>query len=98
MALASRLGGPEIDSERAEGTRARRLRSTVEDLGPPGDLKIGETGSDNRRPQLCLQQSTGNSAGPELDLFLRPLGNLPADENVGDLKSPARAQHTEHLA
>jgi hypothetical protein len=89
VAHPSRLGGPEIDSDRAERTRARRLRRTVEDVRLPGDLKIGETSSEDRRLQLCLQQSTGNSAGPEVDLLLRPLGNLPADEDVGDLKSPA---------
>jgi len=71
---SSRLGCPEIDSDRAKRARAGCLRSAVEDLGLPGDLEIGETGSDDRRLQLCFQQSAGNSAGPEVDLLFAASG------------------------
>ena len=35
---------------------------------------------------LCVQQSTGNSAGPEVDIVLRVLGNLLLDDDVANLE------------
>ena len=45
----SGLARPEVDTHSAKLTRARGLRSAVEDFGLPGDLKVGETDSDDRR-------------------------------------------------
>lgn len=96
--LPSGPGCPEIDSDGAKRTRARRLRGAVEDLGLPGDFKISKASSDDRRLKLCFEQSAGNSARPEVDLSLRPFGNRARDKDVGDLKTPTRPQHAEHLA
>ena len=86
---ALRFARPKINADGAKRTRARRLRSAVEDFGLPGDFKLGETGGDDRRFELCFQQSTGNSTGPKVYLLFRPLRHFPVDQDVADLKPPA---------
>jgi hypothetical protein len=76
---------PEVDTDSAKRASARRLWGAVEDLGLPGDLKTDETGSDDRRFELCFQQGTGYSAGPEIDFSFRRLWNFPAYQNVCNL-------------
>ena len=56
--------------------------------GLPGDFKSGETSGDDRRLELCLQQSAGNSTGPEVYLLLGVLRYSPVDQDVPDLKPP----------
>ena len=81
----SALGRAEVDTDGAKLTRARRLWGAVEDRGLPGDLKIGETGSDDRRFELCFQQSTGDSTGPKVDLSFRFLRHFPVYQDVANL-------------
>ena len=50
--------------------------------------KLRKTGSDDRRFELCFQQSTGNSTGPKVNLLLGPLRHFPVDQDVSDLKPP----------
>ncbi len=38
---------------------------------------------------LCFQQSTGDSAGPEVDVVFGVLGDLLMDDDVGDLDAAA---------
>ena len=38
---------------------------------------------------LCLQQSAGNSAGPEVDVASPLLGHGILDRHIGDLDAPA---------
>jgi hypothetical protein len=59
-----KLVRPEVDTNCAKLARARRLWGAVKDLGLPGNFKIGETGSDDRRFELCFKQGTGYSASP----------------------------------
>jgi hypothetical protein len=40
---------------------------------------------------LCLQQSSGNSAGPEIDLSPSFLGDRILDRHIGDLDATPRA-------
>ena len=63
-----------------------------------GHHDIDESGEGQDLPPLCIQQSTGNSATPEVDVVFRLLGNLPMHEDVGNLNSPARLEHAVHLA
>ena len=87
----SGLLGPKVDPDGPELTRARRLRCSSKDFGLPGDFKIGETGSDDRRFQLRLQQSPGNSAGPEINFSLRLLWHFAIDHDVCNLQASAGA-------
>ena len=51
-----------------------------------------------RLPPLCFQQSTGNSATPEVDVVARILRHLFVDQDVADLDTSAGFEHTEHFA
>jgi hypothetical protein len=46
---------------------------------------------------LCLQQSAGNSAGPEVDVTFAFLADGLLDRHVGDLDPAAGLQHAEDL-
>jgi hypothetical protein len=46
---------------------------------------------------LCFQQSTGNSAGPEVDIAFAFLAHGPLDGYVGDLDSAAGLEDAEDL-
>lgn len=59
---------------------------------------VAEAGEREKLPPLCIQQSTGYSAAPEFDVVFRVLGDFAVYEDVADLDSPARLQHTSHLA
>ena len=96
--LARRLARPDVDAERAEAGGAARLWGTAEDIGAPGDRKIDEASGDDRRPELCFQQSAGNSASPEVDLVFGTLRHCPLDQNVAKLQASARFEHARHLA
>src|SRR5581483_8168332 len=68
LVLVRGLAGAEVDPERPEAGRATRLRRTAEDVRAPGNRKIDKTGGHDRGLELCVQQSPGNSASPEIDL------------------------------
>jgi len=46
---------------------------------------------------LSFQKSSGNSAGPEVDALAGVLGDFGADDHVGELETPARAQDAVDL-
>ncbi len=69
------LARPVVDPQRSECGGAGILGRAAENVLPPGNLEILETGPDDHLPQLCLQQSPGDSAGPEIDFELRFFGN-----------------------
>ena len=79
------FSGSEVDTHRTEGCGARLLRGVGKDVSAPGDLERGEPRGDDRRFELCFQQSTSDSTGPEVDLFLGALGYLFVDQDVPDL-------------
>ena len=59
----------EVDTLRPELCGTIRLRSATEDVRLPGDLEVNEACGHDRGLQLCFQQSTGNSARPQIDLI-----------------------------
>ncbi len=62
-------------------------REHVDLTTPP---HIGEAGVLEHKLPLCFQQSTGNSTGPKVDVVLRVLWHFFVDDDIGDLKAPAR--------
>ncbi len=46
---------------------------------------------------LCIQQSPGNSAGPEVDVAAARLAHRVLNRHVGDLDAPAGLEHAEDL-
>jgi hypothetical protein len=97
LRLVRRLPGAKGDPLRPELGRAAGLRSAGEDVRPPRDLEPDEACGDNRRPELCLQQSAGDSALPQVDVALRVIRDGLLHENVAELKPPAGSEGPRHL-
>jgi hypothetical protein len=55
---------PEVHAQRPEGRRVLVLRRAAENVGSPRNLDLVETAFSQKRDQLCLQQSAGDSASP----------------------------------
>ncbi len=60
-------------------------------LRPPAHVR--ETHVLQHPAPLCFQQSTGDSAGPEVYVVLRVLRDLLVDDDVGDLEAAAGLEH-----
>jgi hypothetical protein len=98
LRVVRRLSRPEVDPDRAELRGVRCLRRTAEDIRAPGDLEVHESRRDDRRLELCLQQSAGDSPLPEVDVALRAVADRLLDEDVADLQSASRFEHARHFA
>ena len=73
LLLMCRLARAEVDTLCPEFCGAPRLRSATEDVRLPGDLEVNESRSHDCGLQFCFQQSTSNSARPQIDLLFRVL-------------------------
>ena len=71
-----------------------RSRKDVSLLSP---TNAGEPGVLQHPFPLCFQQSTGDSAAPEVYIVLRILRDLLVDDDVRDLDSSARLEHPVDL-
>ncbi len=71
-----------------------RAREDIDLLAPPD---VREARLVQRPLPLCFQQSTGDSAGPEIDVVLCVLGDFFVDDDVRDLEPPAGLQHAADL-
>jgi len=94
LPLVARLPRPEVDADRAELRGVRRLRRAAEHVRTPGDLEVHESRGDDRRLELCFQQSAGDSTRPQIDVTQSAVRERLADDNVGDLDTAARLEHT----
>ncbi len=94
---AGRLRCSVVDSARSELRRARLLGSSLEYVSPPGDLEVRESRSHDRGFELCFQQSTRDSAGPEFDILLGVFGHGSVNEDITDLNAPPGLEHPRHL-
>src|SRR2546423_1748723 len=92
-----RLGGRAVGAELDRfppgvlELRARVGRHEVAGLDPLEPVFLEERGV------LCLQQSPGNSAGPEVDVAPSLLAHRLLNRDVGHLNSPARRENTMKL-
>ena len=73
------------------------LRRATEDVCLPGDLEVNESRSHDRGLQFCFQQSTGNSARPQIDLLFRVLWHRLLHQDIPDLEATAGFEHASHL-
>ncbi len=80
-----RFASPEVDAQGAKVTGTAFLGCACEDVGAPGYLKVHKSGLNHHHLKLCFQQSTGNSASPEIDFVFGALWNCLLDQNVADL-------------
>src|SRR6266487_7164224 len=72
-----------------------RAREDV-DLAPPANVL--ETDVLQHPAPLCIQQSTGYSARPKVDVILRVLWHFLVDDDVADLKAAAGLEYAKYLA
>ena len=93
-----RLDAAESDAPRLELGRVGLVLRAGEDVDLPAPANVHEAGVFQHPLPLCFQQSTGNSARPEVDIVLRVLGDFLVDDDVADLEAATRFQHTEDLA
>ncbi len=97
LLLIGRLARAEVDALGPECCGATRLRRATEDVRLPGDLEVNESGSHDRSLQFCFQQSTGNSARPQIDLLFRVLWHRLLHQDIPDLEATAGFEHASHL-
>jgi hypothetical protein len=97
LSIFARLPCSEVDSQRAELRGARGLWCASIDVSPPGDLKIDKPGGDHRCLELCIQQSAGDSALPQVDVLFSLFRHCFLNEDVAYLKAAARFEHTRHF-
>ncbi len=97
LLLIGCLARAEVDALCPEFCGATRLRRATEDVRLPGDLEINESGSHDRSFQFCFQQSTGNSARPQIDLLFCVLWHRLLHQDIPDLEAAAGFEHASHL-
>ncbi len=91
------LARAEVDALCPEFCGAARLRRATEDVRLPGDLEVNEAGSHDRGLQFCFQQSTGNSARPQVDLLFRVRWHCLLHQDIPDLEPPTGFEYPSHL-
>ena len=77
------------DTVSPRGLLFRRPGKAIEFFG---DSDVGKTRVLEHRDQLCVQQSTGDSTGPEVNVFPCVLGQFHAHHDVRDLQAAPRLQ------
>ena len=76
-----------IDTECSKTFRARLFGGSFKDILAPRDLKIGKPGCHDRGLELCFQQSAGDSAGPQIDVFPGAVAHFLLHRDVRDLQT-----------
>jgi hypothetical protein len=74
------------------------LRCSGKGIEPVEDADPDETGGLEDTDELCFQQSTGDSTGPEVDIAKSAVWKDFTDDDVRDLHASARLQHARDLA
>jgi len=95
--LMCRLARAEVDALCPEFCGTTRLRRATEDVRLPGDLEVNESGSHDRDLQICFQQSTSNSARPQIDLLFRIRWHRGTHQDIPDLEATGGFEHASHL-
>lgn len=97
LLLMCRLARAEVDALCPEFCGTARLRSATEDVRLPGDLEINKSCSHDRGLQFCFQQSTSNSARPQIDLLFRVLWHRLLHQDIPDLEATRGFEYPGHL-
>ena len=69
LLLVCCLSCAEVDALSPEFCSTARLRRATEDVRLPGDLEVNKACRHDRGLQFCFQQSTSDSARPQIDLL-----------------------------
>jgi len=87
----------EVDAYRPEFCGATGLRRATEDVRLPGDLEVNESGRHDRGMQFCFQQSTGNSARPQINLLFRVRRHRGTHQDIPNLEAARGFEYAGHL-
>ncbi len=87
----------EVDALCPEFCGTTLLRRAIEDVRLPGNLEVNESCSHDRGLQFCFQQSTSNSAHPQIDLLFRVLWHRLLDQDIPDLEATGGFEYPGHL-
>jgi hypothetical protein len=102
---SSTAGAPLVSrSNRGEVHAHDTIPSGRSLFGGPGkaiesrhDAWLVESRTRKRVNQLCIQQSTGDSTSPEVDISEGAVGQRFANDNVCDLRASTRLQNSSDL-
>jgi len=97
LLLMCRLARAEVDALCPEFCGTARLRSATEDVRLPGDLEVNESRCHDCGLQFCFQQSTSNSARPQIDLLFRVLWHFLLHQDIPDLEATRGFEYAGHL-
>ena len=78
------------DSHNTEVVGCALQGSIPENIAAPHDLKINESSLRHLMRQLCFQQSSGNSTGPQIDISSGAIRDGLLNQDIGDLDPSAR--------
>jgi hypothetical protein len=92
-----RSDSPQIHGEYAIALRCLFLAGSSEAVKVRDHTGLLESRGSKRRDKLCFQQSAGDSTGPEVDVSDHRFGQLPPDDDVGELHAAIRFQHSGNL-
>ena len=73
------------------------LLRTGEDVASGQELDVGEAGRNQEPPKLIIEEPSGDAAGPQADVLPRILRDRALEDDVRELKPPARPQDAMHL-
>ena len=96
--LVSRARCRQIHSDDTVSLGCTVLRCAGEAIEPVENVHPGETGGLEDADELCFQQSTGDSTGPEVDISESAVWKDFADDDVRDLHAATRLQHARDFA
>jgi hypothetical protein len=97
LSVIGDLARAKRDAQGAELRGTAGLLCSGVHVGARSDLEVDEAGGDYRECYLSLQESAGNSTGPERDVVLGVLRHRSLNEDVADLQASARFEHPCHL-
>jgi hypothetical protein len=97
LLLIGCLARAEVDALCPKCCGATRLRRATEDVRLPGDLEVNEACRHDRGLQFCFQQSTGDSARPQIDLLFCVLWHRLLHQDIPDLEATRGFEHASHL-
>ena len=93
----SRFSRQEGDAQRPEFYRGGLLGRIAEHILSPHNFEVLKTRVNDHCFQFCFQQSAGNSAGPQLDVFLCRFRDCFLNHEVGNLETAARLEYSIHF-
>lgn len=95
--LSSRSSGPDRVAAGAEPMGTLFTAGSRERIDRVCELHVYQTSSSNHRIPPCTRQGSGNSTGPQVDVFERVGGHGLLDAHVGDRHATAGFEHVVDL-